>query len=275
MTCNETIHVEYAKAMKKFCQDCGKELPKQVVNIVEQLRKHFDNTIYSYDELFAFIVENQLILNETIIKHKRKLYLLDAFVKEFSFMKFPKDFRRQSKYIYDPVNFDEKMEESKEEIPTDLLPISIDFCKRINKKIKNFQEVFEKKDATKVLQFIEKKFLTFMVDDESQQTIQQYLLQDCLKKNKYSVEHENEDGRTMNIRNCNIQFVNNAGSLVRTFSSDGEDVIIRPSQTGFYYCSDCSQKCTDIGAIREWFNTRPESWIRNKELEEEYLKQYK
>jgi len=281
MTCNETTHAEYAKSMKKFCQDCGKEMTKPVViNVLEQLNNHAKKVgKFSTNDSFKFIVENQLVLNEDIIIWDNKFYSTDSFIKTYPFMKFgTTDFTQLSKYIYepDPIYFNEKKEEYDAGIPTDVQPHSKEFCKDINKQLKRIETIFDKKDEEKVITFINKKIQLLMFDETSSKTaMQQYLLQDCLKENKCMIEHENHDQRFEHIGNIDVHYGIYDCSLVRTFKrKSGSDVVIRPGKTGFYMTNNF-RKCTDIDAIRAWFDVRPESWVRNKELEEEYLKQYK
>jgi len=280
MTCNETTHVEYAKAMKKFCQDCGKEL-KPVVNIVEKLNEFAAGLAkgqFSMDKVYQYIINNYIIVDVDIIKYDGKFYTVADFVKEHPYSQFPEDFSVLTKHIFEQkVKMLEKKKHYERNIPNDISDTSKKF-------ITNIVEIIEKShfrpsESEKIIECISKNLLKRKSKFNAQNKFVEYLLQ--YYTNDGNIPHEDNMNSKIDIFGIeNINFYFYGGLLCISFNKPDDPssrLVIRPDTTGYWYMEEHVSRefCSDVGKIREWFDKRPASWIRNKELEEEYLKQYK
>jgi len=265
MTCTETTHEEYIKAMKKFCPECGHNF------VLEQLNGFIGSKpVFKLEELYKYVIDEQLVLKENIVFHGKKFHYVDAFVKQYPFMQFPNDFKAETKCIYMCKDFARKARDFELGIPIGIHTNSAEFMKQFGDYINDMNANFPSDDEEKIVKFMIEKMQIFFKSTK-QKTIEKYLLQDCIK-NGNKIYHEN-GGTGNNVKDFKISFTMNSNSVIRALTTtEGKQAIITQESTAYWFCPWA--KCTDIAKIREWFNTRPSSWIRDKELEEEYLKQY-
>jgi len=268
MPCDKTTHLEQAKS-KKFCPDCGEKLSNFVL---EQLNKYFEQNGIRCN-IYMFMLNNQLILNEDIVLDNDKFYLADDFISQNPFLQFPNDFKKQINHLFlcDDEICSKKRIYFQKKIPNNLQPESKKFLNEI-------YDIFHKPtlnviDRDGIIEYITKQ-LHELESKSKFDSVWHYILQDCLSEDGKIWSDQND--KPIDVKDIvKIDFGRCDDKIVRliypndnhTVKSEGR--MLKDGENK--YCYKCYMHA-DYFEIRDWFNKRPESWIRDEKMEALYFK---
>ncbi len=263
MSCNNTTHAESAKT-KTFCPECGEKLtPDDITRLNTFI---VGNPQFTFPDLYKFMINEELKLKEDIVYHSNKFQKASDFITENPFMTLgSNDFILEVKHIYRPNEYHSKKKIYDMGLPTGIHEASKKFLTTfMDSTFGRFHPDDENKVIACISNYISKK--NSKIDTNS------YLLQDCDIQNNRLIHYHNSYRSAKDISEIKIMFGRFLGNIIRYFMEDGQACIFRPGETRYWKAD--RMHIDDVSEIREWFETRPSSWIRNKEFEEEYLKKY-
>lgn len=271
----------------KFCPDCGikmtVDLAAKLTELLKEVNTECKLTLFNpknddcMKQLLIKIVKNNLQIENNIIIHENEVIQMKQFILKYPFFTENIDDYETVDLFLIPHDFDNKYKNWLRMIPKDA---NIRQSTLLNKLIDKIDEIFLYKEDKELItqtltNYLNKKKLISKCKYDIEDFIK-YILQQYVKNNRDIVIPHHSGSRDTYKYNINKIIKGNHFKFCY-YTPLNEIVICITDEhiirmNGFWMANYLSDRLPiSKEKIKEWFNERPLTWVRNTEIEDAYL----